>query len=277
MRLPNPVLIYCLLTLFISACTQAPLRPVDDQNRETSAEARAAEKTAEDYLALDKISTGHNQDLYLLKAAELNVSNSDFDNAQNILATINVETATAGVLRYIQMLSAKIALGLGKPRDALKLLTFSNILSNKQQIDVYQLRAHAFLDAGYPLEAAKTRVQLDKLLQDETEKEKNHQAIWEALSLLSETTLRQLSYAPLNKQFLGWVELANITKRAQIDWQHLQQNIYKWRQKYPQHPATKVFSQELGLRQIELMEQPTHIAVLLPLIRTLCKNHRCHP
>ena len=265
MRLPNPLLLCCLLTLFISACTQHPLRPASDQSSEIPAAKKAAEKTADDHLALAELSVGHDRDLHLLKAAELHTNNSNFDNAHNILASINTETASVGILRSIQLLSARIALGLGKPRDALKLLIFSDILPGTQQIEVYQLRAQAFLDAGYPLEAAKTRVQMDKLLLDEAEKEKNHQAIWEALSLLSETTLRQLSYAPLNKQFLGWVELANITKRAQIDWQHLQQNIYRWRQRYPQHPAAKIFIQELGLRQIELMEQPAHIAVLLPL------------
>ncbi|MCW9055236.1 MAG: penicillin-binding protein activator [Gammaproteobacteria bacterium] len=265
MRLPNPLLIYCLLTLFISACTQAPLRPGDEKTGEPPVETSVIKKTAEDYLNLAQLSTGNVRDLHLIQAAELYVSNSNFDNAQNILANINAETASIAVLRNMQMLSARIALGRGKPRDALKLLTFSEILPTTQQIEVFYLRAQAFLDAGYPLEAAKTRVQMDKYLENDNEKEENHQAIWEALSLLSETTLRQLSYAPLNKQFLGWVELANITKRAQIDWQHLQQNIYRWRQNYPQHPATKIFSQELGLRQIELMEQPAHIAVLLPL------------
>ena len=265
MRLPNPLLLCCLLTFLISACTQAPVRPAVDQSREIPAASRPVEKTADDHLALAKLSTGHDRDLHLLKAAELHINNSNFDYAQNILASINAETASVESLRSIQLLSARIALGLGKPRDALKLLTFSNILPTRQQIEVYQLRAQAFLDAGYPLETAKTRVQMDKLLLDDTEKEKNHQAIWEALSLLSETTLRQLNYAPLNKQFLGWVELANITKRAQVDWQHLQQNISIWRKRYPQHPAARIFSQELGLRQIELMEQPTHIAMLLPL------------
>lgn len=265
LRLPKPVYIFGLLTLIISGCGQTPPRTADDQYAQPPSESREALKTADDYIALARLNQGQSRDAYLLKAAELHINNSQYEDAKNVLTLINVETAAGIVLRNIQILSARIALGLGKPRDALKLLTFADILPTDQQIEVYKYRAQAFLDASYPLEAAKTRVQMDRLLQDETEKLENHQAIWEALSLLPETTLRQLSYAPLNKQFLGWVELANVTKRAQIDWQHLQTNIYKWRQKYPDHPAAKIFSQELGLKQIELMEQPTHIAVLLPL------------
>ncbi|MDH5472570.1 MAG: penicillin-binding protein activator [Gammaproteobacteria bacterium] len=265
MRLPNPVLICCLLGIFVSACTQKPVRPVDERGAEITAESRDTEKAADSYYALAQLSAGPDRNTNLLKAAELYVSNSNFDNAQNSLSLINVEIASAEILRNMQILTARIALGQGKPREALKLLTFSDILPNKQQIDVYKLRAQAFLDAAYPLEAAKTRVQMDKFIEDETEKEANNQAIWEALSLLPETTLQQLSYAPLHPQFLGWIEFAHITKRAQIDNQHLQESIYKWRKKYPQHPAINIFNQEMGLRQTELMEQPSHIAIMLPL------------
>jgi len=69
----------------------------------------------------------------------------------------------------------------------------------------------------------------------------------------------------LNKELLGWVDLAKIAKRGQVDWQFLQDGIYTWRQKYPQHPAAKVFVQTLGGQQTELIERPEHIAILLPL------------
>jgi len=43
-----------------------------------------------------------------------------------------------------------------------------------------RLRATAFLMADYPLESAKTRIQMDKLLIDSIDIALNHQAIWEA-------------------------------------------------------------------------------------------------
>ena len=133
MKLPNPVLIICLLTLLISACTQAPIKPADTQEI-APAEAMQLEKTAEDYLAQATLSMGDERDQLLLKAAGLYIDASHFENARNTISSINIELATAETLRSIQLLSARIALGLGKPRDALKLLSFSDILPVSQQI-----------------------------------------------------------------------------------------------------------------------------------------------
>jgi uncharacterized protein len=265
----NRFLLISALAILISACTGTPVIA-------PSTDGTAIDPTVDDSMALPKeqpekflqlaeLSTGLERDEYLLYASNLFIESGDFESARSTLESINAETAEAKILRQMQIVSANIALGFGNPKLALKLLTFSSILLESQQIEVYELRARAFLDAGYPLEAAKTRVQMDMLLNDEQALETNHQAIWETLSLLPETTLNQLSLAPLHAEFLGWIELAKIAKRGQIDWQHLQEGIFNWRKRYPEHPAAKTFITELSKKQIELMDRPTHIAVLLPL------------
>ncbi len=256
-----------VLTALLSSCAITPvsddLAKVDDLGEQI--DISQFEKSAEQYVELANLSTGLQRDQHLLSAAELFIIQKDFESAQLQLNAINIETADADSLRRAQILSARIALGTGDPRQALKLLQFSDILSTELQISVYKIRARAFLNAGYPLESAKTRIQLDSILSDETDREQNHQAIWEILSLFPTTTLNQLSLSPLHPDFLGWIELAKVAKQGQIDWQHLQEGIFNWRKRYPNHPAAKVFIEQLGLDQIELMERPAHIAVLLPL------------
>ena len=267
----NRLLLISTLTVLISACAGTPIttpptdKPITDTDTHVDTMVMSAIEQPEKFLQLAELSSGIVRDEHLLHASKIFIERGDFESARSTLQAINTETADAKILTRMQIASANIALGFGKPKLALKLLVFSSILPKLQQIEVYELRARAFLDAGYPLEAAKTRVQMDILLSDEHALETNHQAIWETLSLLPETTLNQLSLAPLYPEFLGWIELAKVAKRGQIDWQHLQEGIFKWRQRYPDHPAAKVFITELSKKQIELMDRPAHIAVLLPL------------
>ena len=262
--------IYCLVALLLGACAGLPPETTTDM-APTDLEQAGPESLinpeveARRHAQMASQSLGQERHGYLLQAADLFIQAGNYEAAQLQLAGINVESAEGATLQRMQMLSARILLGLGQPREALKLLTFPDILSTPLQIELYELRARAFLDAGYPLEAAKTRMQMDTLITDATEREHNHQAIWQVLSLLPATTLNQLSQAPLNPVFMGWVELAKIAKRGQIDWQNLQDGIYSWRKRYPRHPAARVFIEELGRKQIELMDRPAHIAVLLPL------------
>ncbi len=224
-----------------------------------------ATESAEPFIQLAALSTGIERNQHLLKAAQILLQNRQFDLAEAQLSNMNLELLSNQENIEISLLNAEIELSRGNARGALKQLNIAQILPTAQQIRLMRLRARAFLDASYPLESAKTRVQMDKLLTDSFDQELNHQAIWEALSLLPSTSLQQISNAPLNADFLGWVELAKIAKRGQVDWQYLQDGIYLWRQQYPNHPAVKAFINELGNKQIELINQPKHIAILLPL------------
>lgn len=260
-------LISLLLIGLISACGSISsktdkLGNIDDLGEQI--DSKRFEITPEQYVDMADNATGLQRYHYLLKAADLFSVLREFDAAEQQLKAIDIELASANQLRQIQIMSARIALGKGDPRQALVLLQFTEILPRQLQVEVYKIRAKAFLDAGFPLEAAKTRIQLDSILTSLYEKEENHQLIWQTLSLLPETTLVQLSQAPLHTDFMGWVELAKVAKKGQIDWQHIQDGILKWRNRFPNHPAAKTFIQQLGHQQIELMDRPTHIAVLLP-------------
>ncbi len=232
----------------------------------TDADLQAGTETSDYYLQQAELSTGEQRNSFLIQAAQLLLQEGNYESALTQLNLINRELTSPIDNNEIELVTAELFILQGQSRDALKQLSgITGRLDEFQQTRLMRLRAQAFLDAGYPFESAKTRVQMDSLISDEFESELNHQAIWEALSLLPKTSLQQASSAPLNKQFLGWIELARIAKNAQIDWQRLQDDIYRWSQAYPKHPASATFIKDLGYKQTELIEKPDHIAVLLPL------------
>ncbi len=253
-----------IATLMIGCAPKDSLRQPEPQQA-TDIKPRFPGESADTYIDLASQSTGAVRNGHLIKAAQILVSQQQFEAAMEPLSMINQEIIGQVEVAEINLIHAEIDLSKGLPREALRKLTPSIILPPASQIRLMKVRAQAFLDAGYPFESAKTRVQLDQQLSDEFDRELNHQAIWEALSLLPKTSLQQASNAPLNKDFLGWIELARIAKLAQIDWQRLQDGIYRWSQQYPKHPAADAFIKDLGYKQTELIQQPTHIAVLLPL------------
>ena len=262
--------IFYILISIISACGTAPSVPTDSQTPEADSSSTTTPEAEppSHFIELARKTQGAERDQHLLRATELFIKLGDYSTARSTLANINIELADTAVLRAHQIYSSEIALGMGNPRLALKLLPFSSILAAEEQIKVFQIRARAFLDAGYPVESTKTRVQMDPLLSDEAERTLNHQTIWETLSLLPETTLNQLSQTPLNPAFLGWIELTKIAKRGQIDWQYLRDGFIKWHKLYPNHPAAKIFTTGLEGKQIELLDHPSHIAVMLPFSGT---------
>ena len=263
------LLLTLTLSLLIVSCTPPPAKkpsvtiPTTDLQPDIA--GMPAASTAEQFMLQSLKETGDRRYQLQLKAAGMYIDQEELDQAQEILRSIPAISASAASRRLIKIHSANIAMALHQPRDALNLLIFSDILPPAELLVVSEIRASAFLAAGYPLDAIKTRVQMDNLITDQTRRDNNHQMIWENLSLLPATTLNQLSESPLNPQLMGWIELAKIAKRSQVDWQYLQQGLIDWRKRYADHPAAKLFIQELGNRQIELIDRPNHIAVLLPL------------
>ncbi|MBI3187100.1 MAG: penicillin-binding protein activator [Gammaproteobacteria bacterium] len=257
------------LSLILASCvTPPPKKPMPSVTmpaEQPAVPGMPAARSPEEFMAQSLTTTGELRYQLQLAAARLYITSDQLDQALEILRGIPPVSASAATRRQIKILSAHIALAMNQPREALSLLVFTEILPAAEQLQVSEIRAQAFQEAGYPLEAVKTRVQMESLLTDQIRQQENHKLIWETLSLLPATTLNQVSEAPLHPQLMGWVELAKIAKRSQIDWQYLQQGLIDWRRRYPDHPAARLFIQELGSRQIELIDRPKNIAVMLPL------------
>ncbi len=263
-------LITVLLIALLSACTTGPEKSVDDiisdavrSKPEQPLEAGADEMSAEDYIALASESSGKQREQYLIKAAELLIQRGDLRMAEDQLQTLDAEASARSQQNQVKLLAAKIALANENPRQAVELLPPLKELPLPQYIEARQIMADANLDLGYHLQAVRIRVELDHYLGTEAEKEQNHEAIWAALQRTPEISLQPSKTD--NQTTRGWIDLARELRTAQTSISAMQESILDWGTRYPSHPVSNQFINNL-LAEYQLAYTPaTSIAIMLPM------------
>lgn len=268
-----------LFILLLSACgapkpelvkpetvtTEEPVSAETELTAETAQLTEAQTQTLRRYIELSEQHEGPLRQQYLLEMAQWLYEQIELDAALKAVDKIKTEYLNSEQVINSKILKARILLAMGQQNEVLTLLPSTTKLSRTQQIAILEIRAQAFLDAGFPFESVRTRISLTPLLQDKLQLEDNQFAIWHSINLMSLNTLSQISMLPLDNTLKGWVELAKADKRAQNNWQQLDQAYLDWATEFPQHPAAGAFLASLPKLQSELVGQPEHIALLLPL------------
>ncbi len=269
MKLFNRLTIICLIAA-LGACETAPEKSVDEiisdavrSQTDQPSEATADEMSAEDYIGLASESTGKQREQYLLSAAEQLYKRGDLGMAQSQLETLGAETSTRSRQHQISLLAAKIALANENPRQAIELLPPKHELTLPQYIESRQISADANLDLGYHLAAVRIRADLERYLQTDEEKERNHEAIWAALQRTPEISLTPSKVD--NKVTRGWIDLARELRTAQANMTEMQDRLLDWGTRHPDHPVSSQFLTRL-LSEYQLAYTPANsIAVMLPM------------
>jgi len=265
----NTLIYICLISL-LSACATGPEKTVDEiisdavrSQTDKATEAQADEMTAEDYIGLASESSGKQREQYLLKAAELLIQRGDLLQAESQLQTLDAETSARSHQHQISLLAAKIALANENPRQAVELLPPLKELPLPQYIEAKQITADANLELGYHLAAVRIRVDLDHYLATDDDKHKNHEAIWAALQRTPDISLHPSNVD--NKTTRGWIDLARELRMAQTDVSVMQDRILDWGTRYPGHPVSNLFIDNL-LIEYQMTYTPTaSIAIMLPM------------
>jgi len=265
----NRLITICLIAL-LSACATGPEKSVDEiisdavrSQTEEGMEAQPDEMSAEDYIGLASESSGKQREQYLLKAAELLYQRGDLRLAESQLQTLGTETSAQSHQHQISLLAAKIALANENPRQAIELLPPLKQLPLPQYIEAKQITADANLELGYHLAAVRIRVDLDHYLGTEADKEKNHEAIWAALQRTPEISLHPSKVD--NKTTRGWIELARELRMAQTDASVMQERILDWGTRYPAHPVSNLFIENLLIEYQTTYATAASIAIMLPM------------
>ena len=266
----SPKYLALFLIGLLSACSITPEKITDDTISgvtpwQTIEEhlAGSTQPPPEYYIKLASESTGEMQQDYLIKAAESFYQHGDISSAQNQLGNINTDNITDLQHIQIQILTAKIALSNHNPARAIELLSGQKRMTVAQFIEVSETRAEAHIAMGSPIEAIKTRIQIDVYYKDDKQRENNHTAIWAALNALPSVVLNKLRSS--NQTLQGWLELAKIIRTAQINNHELQNNIMDWDTNFPQHPVSNNFIFQLLDEYLSLQTGDHTIAVFLPL------------
>ena len=260
------LLLFLLAATVLFACAPGDRTRSSDEviNEAVRNQSGRIERTdsPEYYIHLASQTEGEERQQHLLKAAELLIERGDIQLAENQLQHLNPEQLQANKQAQIKLLAARIALANNNPAQAIQLLPPDSALSPSQQLDAARVRADASFQLGHYLRAVEQRVAIDPQL-DESEREQNHKAIWMALSSMPEIELARA--ASDNRVTQGWIELARIMRRGQTSVSRLQESVLDWGTRYPDHPVSNAFIDNIINLYLGNQQTTSNIAVMLPM------------
>lgn len=139
------------------------------------------------------------------------------------------------------------------------------------QIRYFQSLSDAYFENHNYFEAAKQRIDLDDLINQEAVLAENNERIWLAISKMSNGFLQQTMTDFNSQRVNGWLEIVYLNQKWGNQPDQLLIEMEIWKQKYPLHPAMVV--QPKMLQRLAIVEElkPKKIAVLLPLSGRLAK------
>jgi outer membrane PBP1 activator LpoA protein len=204
-----------------------------------------------------------------LAAIEAFIAKHQVEEAMVILNSLDFTKMTIEQqTRYI-LAQTDTALIIGEGQQALYWISgeyaylFDGLPLDKQ-IEIGLKRAEAYEYAGKPLSAARERIFLAPVLNDE-QMAFNHEQIWFDLQLVNEAQLRELAEMESSPDLTGWIELSLISINQSDDLTRLLSGIESWQKRHRSHPASKKLPSSLQMLSELASSQPTHLGVLLPL------------
>ncbi len=252
-----------LLTLLLVACASAPT-----PQHQADSKVTPEQRNAQNLLMEAERSSPPESNSLKLKAVRALLSNREIDQAQRVLSSIEAAELTSGQTTDYAMLQADCALQLDQPKTALNWLASRYIkeadLSPEEKVNFGRLRAAAYYETRSYLASATELVFIDGLL-DQSNKQINHELIWNALAELPEPTLTNLAKTAVTSDMRGWLSLAAMTKKYRENPARQLEELNNWKIIWSYHPAAKVLPSSLALLANLVSSQPRKIALLLPL------------
>lgn len=211
-----------------------------------------------------------------LQAARLLSEQGEHERAEQILAGIDTSILPPTLAFDIAKLRAGGIMDRQQASAALRYLDRRRFsaLPAPQQAELNALRADAWLVQDDPIAAIRELVMSSLLVQDDIERQRYHDQIWQLLQSLSDADLRQALQADNSYHEQGWFELAEML-RTSADLPGREAALERWRQLWMAHPAlTMPPTGLMGLQQSGEMIQAQRIAVVLPMSGDLARPAR---
>ena len=211
---------------------------------------------------------------YQLVAAEILFDRGVTEDGKVKLAQLPNEIAFPELQYRREILVAKDQLFDGQPQNALEALPDPrNIQSNLHRARVYEVRAQSFRQLENPDEELAARIDLESEVRRPAIINANHQQIWQLLTTLPLSKLREMTTNVRGDIYQGWIELALANAGSADGEQSVQQrqaSLQQWKARYPLHPARRTVATALldtdRFDGLKLASGPIRqVGVLLPL------------
>lgn len=227
---------------------------------------------AQEYLRLGRAAPQDEHYIYALPAAEAYVDGRQVDAARQLLQGLAVPEKDAYHRVWKSLLVARVAMLSNEPAKALSALgsPAADEAPAPLRQQVYRYRALAHAATGHFLEAARQRILLDALIEDEKKRQENTQATWEAISNTDAAALGQAP-APPPDVLSGWMRLGMIARSQNRDPAAFRHAVEEWKRQFPDHPANQEIVPQLVQTGTVEDLHPRQIALLLPLTGELAE------
>jgi outer membrane PBP1 activator LpoA protein len=261
-----------LIALIFSGCSttqqwRPPAKEISPETvqAESFLEQGNYDAAAEEFLELAEKSSPPLSEHYLIRAAEAFIHSGDIISAINTADSIDTSMLSAHSQYQLTLLYSQIDISMGKPEQALERLDKIPVseLDPGFQISYHTLRSNSYSVMGNLIESAHERVLLAPLLYNQDAIEKNNNAIFEGLSLLSTNALEALQPPPPDT-LGGWMALVRILESETGDQTETDLAIDEWHQQFPGHPADIEALRHKKTNQVAVSEMPKSIALFLP-------------
>ena len=269
------LIILPLLLFFLSACVPTTTR---DGNTEIGAEIKKREEkalflfesgryseAAIEYINLSQKNRGKIT-FYLTKAIDAYTKDKKYIEANEIIKNNSFDSKNTELNKRIIILNAYVQLDSGKPGGAINLLkNFSeNKIPENFEVAFHEILAKANLAHGNYIEAAIEQLKLAKYLISTEMVDANTKVIWEIFESMPKFELEDQRFAAPD-ELTSWFELALISHTYKYQLKKLENAIDGWAQRYPDHFAYTLITDELINRSIQIMQRPSKIGLLLPV------------
>ncbi|MFZ2312497.1 MAG: penicillin-binding protein activator, partial [Methylobacter sp.] len=259
-------LLLCLLYLF--GCAPAPVSSPPPEKDALITEPLIQYEQPEQISKLYQhpvtpLSSEENQ--LRLQALDSLIQGGDSTTAKQEADAIDPSTLSPQQRTQLNLLYAQIMLSLGEAEQAIERLSLiqPQQLTLDNQIKYFQSQAFAFSLAGNPLNSAKSRIDLHRLLSSPDQLKENQAAILETLSLVPDSELQNNQQSSTDT-LSGWISLAKIFKLKDQNTADFNTEITQWRATFPEHPANLAFLEEPPETSGNAFLPPKSIAIFLP-------------
>jgi uncharacterized protein len=263
----------CLASAFmLAACaTQTTATPTPSsserlaQRADKLAREGSHEQAAAAYEQLAGSATRELRDRLLLRAARQWVLADDPKQATVTLAQVSPTLPTMDYALRAQV-AAELALREQKPERALaELDRVPQPPPQEHASELQRLRALALFQMNRPAAAIAVALERERTLTDPQSIQDNRRMIWQGLQR-SAAAGGDISVPPgANSILAGWLELSRAALTAARNPFAAGDDVERWRQRYPTHPANTVLKQDVLPDIGASLEYPAQVALVLPL------------
>ncbi|MET0984641.1 MAG: penicillin-binding protein activator, partial [Steroidobacteraceae bacterium] len=205
------------------------------------------------------------RDRFLLRAARQWVLADDPKQATITLAQVSPTLPTVDYALRAEV-AAELALREQKPERALAELDRIPQPPPQEHVsEIQRLRAMALFQMNRPAAAIAIAMEREKALSDPQAIQDNRRMIWQGLQR-SAAAGADITVPPgANTTLAGWLELSHAALASARNPLSAGDELERWRQRYPAHPANSVLQQDVLPDLGASLEYPAQVALVLPM------------